>query len=70
MYSQIILDKPRVRVLNVLTLNKEAQMIKVYEYRTGRLLAELHSEKRMDRWCEVKGYLPHHKVAGGWVVIK
>jgi hypothetical protein len=48
----------------------EADMIKVYEYRTGRLLAELHSEKRMDRWCEVKGYLPHHKVAGGWVVIK
>jgi hypothetical protein len=46
------------------------QMTKVYEYGTLRLLAELHSEKRMARWCEVKGYLPHHKVNGGWVVIK
>jgi hypothetical protein len=46
------------------------QMTKVYEYGTLRLLAELHSEERMERWCEVKGYLPHHKVAGGWVVIK
>jgi hypothetical protein len=70
MYQQIIVDKPSLPVFNVPTLKQEAQMIKVYEYRTGKLLAELHSEKRMDRWCEVKGYLPHHKVNGGWVVIK
>lgn len=44
-------------------------MIKVYEYRTGRLLAELHSEKRLTKWCAVKGYLPHHEVKDGWVVI-
>lgn len=42
---------------------------KLYDYRTKSLIAEINA-KELNKWCDANGYLPHHKVSGGWVVIK
>ena len=45
--------------------------MKLYDYHSGILVATF-SEARNDflnNWCEAHGFLPHHQVADGWVVI-
>jgi hypothetical protein len=43
--------------------------VNVYEHATGTKLDTIR-EKDFGKWCETHGWLPHHKVSGGWVVIK
>jgi hypothetical protein len=42
---------------------------KLFDYRTKALIAEIPA-KDFNKWCDANGYLPHHKVGSGWVVIK
>ena len=45
--------------------------IHLYNARTGKHLATIaDTNKAMNQWCDANGYLPHHKVSNGWVVIK
>ena len=43
-------------------------MIKVWDYRTMKLLATIEAAN-ISKWCSANGYLPHHKRGSSWVVI-
>lgn len=43
-------------------------MIKLIKHGTNEIIATI-AAKDLGKWCEANGYLPHHKFAGGWVVI-
>ena len=34
------------------------------------LIASAVADRYFNTWCKIHGYLPHHKVRGGWVVIR
>ena len=46
----------------------KAKLIPIFQYATGIRLATIKAGD-LNVWCDAYGYLPHHKAAGGWVVI-
>ena len=53
---------------NAMEVKMNAKQIPLYQHGTGVVLAKILA-KDLNAWCDAYGYLPHHKAAGGWVVI-
>ena len=47
---------------------KSQKMIPIFQHGTGVVLAKIPA-KDLNAWCDAYGYLPHQKIAGGWMVI-